>query len=456
MKKKTLYIVIELKVREFIAKLLFSYFASLRGYRIYLGSREQIFNIIEEKKTKAGLFFYKAGLQLDKTIQISKKVNTHITLDEEMTAGLNTERYYTGAKAFFKGAKKYIDGYFYINNKIAKIVKKQIKVKNVYSAGWPRVDLYKKEFSNIYKEDVTKIKKNFGDYYLFMSDLGFISKDYAGYALEYLPFGGTKKDGKNWHKYSLNKAQNAFEEFSYIINFFKNICKKNKNIKILVRAHPSENFKAWRNAFKDTKNLILLTPNDDPQPWIMASKGVLHRGCSTSFQAFALNKPIAYLKLNPNFNNKFIKRRPYEISYKIFNESDFFKWIKIKKKNNFSLIKKELNFDNKKHSCNKILDIVDDMKIDKENIHYLIDKKTSIKDIFNFYFLKLKNYVYIFLVISKILKRNKDRIYFTPKIPNGIKKKEAIKFMKKIKRKKTENINISQISKDLLKIEKFQ
>ena len=57
MKKKTLYIVIELKVREFIAKLLFSYFASLRGYRIYLGSREQIFNIIEEKKNKGWFIF---------------------------------------------------------------------------------------------------------------------------------------------------------------------------------------------------------------------------------------------------------------------------------------------------------------------------------------------------------------------------------------------------------------
>ena len=111
MKKKTLYIVVELKVREFVAKLLFSYFAVLRGYRVYLGSREQIINLITNKDKKAGLFFYKAGLQLDKTIAVSKKVNSHITLDEEMTAGLNTERYHTGASAFFTGAKKYIDGY---------------------------------------------------------------------------------------------------------------------------------------------------------------------------------------------------------------------------------------------------------------------------------------------------------------------------------------------------------
>ena len=248
----------------------------------------------------------------------------------------------------------------------------------------------------------------------------------------------------------------VFEDFQYIINFFKSVCKKNKNIKILVRAHPSENFMAWRNAFKDTKNLILLKPYDDPHPWIVASKGVLHRGCSTSFQAFALNKPIAYLKLNPKFNNKYLKRKCYEISYKIHNENDFFNLIKIKKKkNNFSLIKKEISFDTKRHSCDKILNIIDNMKLDKEDKNYLTKKKVNFKDVLVFYFLQLKNYIYVLLVVSKILKRNKDRIYFTPKIPNGIRKSEAMKFMQKIKRKKTQKIKIDQISEDLLKIERL-
>ena len=35
------------------------------------------------------------------------------TTREEMTAGLNEERYYKSAKAFFPETKKYIDAYFY-------------------------------------------------------------------------------------------------------------------------------------------------------------------------------------------------------------------------------------------------------------------------------------------------------------------------------------------------------
>ena len=46
-----------------------------------------------------------------------------------MTAGLNEERYYKSAKAFFVETKKYIDAYFYVNKKIASIVKNSIKAK---------------------------------------------------------------------------------------------------------------------------------------------------------------------------------------------------------------------------------------------------------------------------------------------------------------------------------------
>ena len=46
MLKKTIYISIEIKVREFISKLLFSYFAIQNGYRVYLGSREKIIHLV--------------------------------------------------------------------------------------------------------------------------------------------------------------------------------------------------------------------------------------------------------------------------------------------------------------------------------------------------------------------------------------------------------------------------
>ncbi len=457
MKKKTIYIVIELKVREIVAKLLFSYFAALRGYRIYLGSREKIIDLINDKKEKGGIFFYKAGLQIVKTRKISKKIDKHIVLDEEMTAGLNEERYYKSAKAFFPETKKYIDAYFYVNKKIANIVAKTIKAKNVYGVGWPRVDLFQGKFSKIYDNDVKKIKNKYGKFYLFMSDLGFITKNYKEYALEYYPWGGNKKDIQNWKIFSLSKAKNAYEEFNLLVGFFKSICERDPNIKILIRGHPAENVKEWEKRISGHKNLIYLKPTDDPQPWIMASTGVLHRGCSTSLQSFVLKKPISYVKLNfTSMNSPFLKRKPFDISYKIFNTNDFFKWIKKKSHNNINLVKKDLNIDQSRTSCEKILDIIDKYKIKNEDVYIHKKQDTTIKEYIYFYFNELKKKLYFLLVILRILKRNIDKFYLTSKIPNGITKKEALKYLKEIDqrgKKIKSKLIVNGITDELIKIE---
>ena len=62
MTKKEVYISIELKVREFLSQILLSYFLPLKGYRIYLGSKNKIIDMIIKMKNKSGIFFYKADV----------------------------------------------------------------------------------------------------------------------------------------------------------------------------------------------------------------------------------------------------------------------------------------------------------------------------------------------------------------------------------------------------------
>ncbi len=50
MEKKSVYIAIEIKVREFISKVFLSSILIKNGYRVYLGSKNQILNLIEKKK----------------------------------------------------------------------------------------------------------------------------------------------------------------------------------------------------------------------------------------------------------------------------------------------------------------------------------------------------------------------------------------------------------------------
>ena len=161
--KKNIYIAIELKQREYLSNVLLSFKAASNGYRVYLGSQKQIFSLIEEKKSFGGIFLYKGGIDPKVFDRIKNKINYSFFLDHEIVPGHNNKTYKEEILGhFFPQTLKNVDGYFCVNSRIyslaQSIFKKKIKGK-VYNTGWPRFDLFKKEYKNIYLNRVNKIKK---------------------------------------------------------------------------------------------------------------------------------------------------------------------------------------------------------------------------------------------------------------------------------------------------------
>ena len=62
LKKKHIYIPIEILVREINPKILFSFISALNNYRVYIGTKTGIDKIIKKKKScnKAGIFSIRA------------------------------------------------------------------------------------------------------------------------------------------------------------------------------------------------------------------------------------------------------------------------------------------------------------------------------------------------------------------------------------------------------------
>ena len=60
------------------------------GYRVYIGSKSGIYNLIENKKIKEGIFFYKSafGKNTLSTIPLIKKCDHAAILDEELGIGM--------------------------------------------------------------------------------------------------------------------------------------------------------------------------------------------------------------------------------------------------------------------------------------------------------------------------------------------------------------------------------
>ena len=94
MKKKHIYIPIEIFVREINSKILLSYYASLKDYRVYLCTKVGIDKIINKKlrdEKKAGIFFHKSQIINNRSYakKIRKACEKFVVLDEELGVGVS-------------------------------------------------------------------------------------------------------------------------------------------------------------------------------------------------------------------------------------------------------------------------------------------------------------------------------------------------------------------------------
>ena len=452
MKKKTVYIAIEIKVREFISQIFLISKLIKKDYRVYLGNKDQIFNLIQSKKNKGGIFFYKAGIPPKYVQLVNNKTDVHAVIDQELMPGISDKQEYRQiVNCFTKEGVKFIDIYFAVNKMIFKLAKEELKNirGKVYFTGSPRIDLWKKKYHYLYKDEVKKIKKKYGNFYLFNSDLQYITENIYEEALEFMKpkdlnvWSGSKF--KNTIPKRLKMAKKLNHEFKEIVPFIKELQKK-INTKIIIRPHPAENRFTWSKLFLNYKNIIIEDPVNDVFPWIIAAKGLFHRGCTTSLQSLYIKKPTFFLDMGKKFKENYIfKNTSYRLSKRIFK--DKLKDLKLKYRDKTvknSLFKNELGVE-REEAVDKIVNIFDKYQINKEEKH----KSNINNNFFDSRFLVIKKIIYY--VYSKFYLKKKPLGRFK-KIYNGITAKEVRYYMNKMNKKNS--FIIKQHLSDTVVIEK--
>lgn len=365
MLKPHIYIPIEIIPRELDSKILFSLFAAKSGYRIYIGTKKSINHILKKKQklgNKSGIFFYKSQFiseykNMSKLIQ--KVCDKFVILDEELGPVVKNVKQILNKR--LKNIKN-IDQFYVIGNEMKYLVmnnKKELS-KKIFITGWPRIDLWSKKFSKIYDRKVKSIKKEFGEYIIFSSDFGAISKSGLSDIIRHF-----KKKKK--YQPIVKTFKKSFKDYLEFRSFIKSASKISKK-KIIIRPHPADRYHStWYEDFKGEKNIHIIY-DDDISPWLLGSSAMIHRGCTTAIQSYFYGKPIYYWQSRiPLKNND--KTLSYLISKKIRNINDF-KNIKFKKNNYFNennkLIKNKIHFSNNSYSCKKILENLKKLKYNKE------------------------------------------------------------------------------------------
>ena len=290
-KKKNIYIPIEIYFREFHQRLYLINKAIKKNFRVYIGTKHGIDKVLRKKiKTKSlgGIYFYKGNIIRDKNYlkKIYRCCDNFVALDEEMSPAVPNRDLSLSIRGVFD---ERISKFFVVGKTWkSKILKHDKRFKNiVVNSGWPKYDLIKDNDFNLYYEEALRIKKKFGKFYLFSSNFGTLSEE-----------GLTKMKKKLRENHSnafwlekekiFKQSLKDFKEFIYNLNnYYLNNGKK----KIIIRPHPSEfNHEDWIKNTKDISDKIFVIYKNDIIPWIIASEGLIHRGCGTSIDALLLKK----------------------------------------------------------------------------------------------------------------------------------------------------------------------
>ena len=449
--KMSLFIPIEIKHREFLSKLLLSSYAIKSGFRVYVGSKVSIYRLIKQKSKKGGIFFYKGGLKLERLLNIKKKCDQFVTLDQEL--GTIKEDYAKVARErISRGTEKYIDRYYVIGKygyeqscKVFPEMKNSIRC-----TGWPRIDLWRKENEYLFKEKTDSILRKYGNFILFSSDFGYNSQKIIDERLDKIKnfYWKSIRETLAWET---ERAKKTFKEFNYFKELLKNYDKMNNCPLIIIRPHPVEDIDTWFDFSKELKNIKVIYEGEIT-PWINASSGVIHRGCSSAIQAHMRGLPVGYFVTE----NAKTTETPYNISQHLFTLDQLIQFCKVsinnkdKKKIKYHNEFKEMIYVEKDKLASRIIaEDLAKLNTSKEPI-YQTNYKDKVIDVYiNLKFL-VKKFINFFLKIEK----NLGIAPPSQKMPGGITQKETVDFLKRLSN--NDDYIVKKVFKDCVMIESLE
>ena len=165
------------------------------------------------------------------------------------------------------------------------------KSKNILVTGHPRFSFSIGNYSDIYKQETSFLKKKYGDFLLITtsyqwSNNAFGIKDSfskrVGYDSE------NTKSLIRHTKYWTHSAKMCAEFVKLTIELSTKISSK-KNI--VLRPHPSEDLEIYMAAFRDIKN-IYIDRSFSIMPWLLCCECLISEGCTTTIEAYLLNKKV--------------------------------------------------------------------------------------------------------------------------------------------------------------------
>lgn len=359
LRKKWIYLPVEVKSRELISKVFFADLATRSGFGVFIGRNGMN---LSRTRFPRGVYFDKclSGHKVDfHRHQVEKLGNILVSLDEE---ALIVNRTY--AEARFTQLSIDLCSIIFVWGEVeASLIRERYgSSAKICVSGSPRVDCWRPQVKHLYDIEVTSIKKRFGDFILVNSNFG------AGV----LPESRYDEEARGYFK--LRSVVRG--EFLKLI---RRIAVEFPYRNIVLRPHPSENHALWTSLASELPSNVHIIFEGSVGPWVRAASLLIHFCCTTAVEAWVANTPaISYepsLEGYPNYEpHHFL---PPALSLRLGSEEEVLSTIRNgfpdnspSRSTELEIVKKYIDFDEHKLSSQKIISELKKLSI-KEDVYQI-------------------------------------------------------------------------------------
>lgn len=324
--RSLLLIPVENQVRELDPKLLLACIAAQHGFSSIIGSRREMeFNIdsfpsaiyLSKSMTIRSLLFFRVAKRFGHKI---------VAWDEEALVHLPPRTYFS--RRLDASAIKYVLNLFawgQDNVELWRQYPHTPKHTPIHAVGNPRGDMLRLEIRDYYAKDAQALRQTYGDFILVNTNFNHVN----AFGPDINLFRPVKRSGQKArfgrggrgmtraYAEGLWRHKNAvFADFKKLIPALEEAFPRHT---IVVRPHPTESQQVYRDIAARCHR-VQVTNEGNVVPWLMATKALIHNGCTTAVEAFVMNVPaISYrASVNEDYDNDFY-RLPNGLSHQCFD-----------------------------------------------------------------------------------------------------------------------------------------
>lgn len=296
----TLIIPVENQVREFDAKLLLACLAAERGFPVLLGSRAYLHFIAGS--VPRGVYLAKSMRVLSKTMFRLLRLCGHdiVAWEEEALVHPPADTYFTlRLSPQTIGKVSHVFAWGQDNFELLKNYPHLPAALPLHMTGNPRGDMLRPELRAYFDTEVAKLRARYGKFVLINTNYSDVNPFIPSIGLYDSSVGGTVRRGQAGlgmsGEFAAGLAQHKqmlFEEFLALV---PRLAQAFPDLTFVIRPHPSENFEPYHEV-AGSRDGVHVDAEGNIIPWLLAADAMIHNGCTTGVEAYALGRPaLAFL-----------------------------------------------------------------------------------------------------------------------------------------------------------------